>query len=67
MKMILAAISLCLSSVGISQTAPTPLKSVKEGVYYFQNMYSTTILELKGGQFRYWFSSDARSLREADR
>jgi hypothetical protein len=39
---------------------PTPLHSATEGAYYFQNMYSTLILELKGGQFRYWFSSDVR-------
>ena len=63
MKTLFAAIVLCLTTAGFSQSAPTPLGSVKEGVYYFQNMYSTTILELKDGTFRYWFSSDAKGLR----
>lgn len=53
-------LALCLTAIGYGQTAPTPtpLPSVKEGVYFFQNMYSTTVLELKGGNFRYWFKSD---------
>src|SRR6266481_6051715 len=55
---VLASIGLCFTSVGLCQDAPTPLSSVKEGVYYFKNMYSTTVLELKYGQFRYWFRSD---------
>lgn len=65
MKTILGAIALFFTSAAVfSQTGPTPLTSVKEGVYYFQNMYSTTVLELKDGQFRYWFRSDMRSWRE---
>jgi hypothetical protein len=55
---LLFALSLCFTVVGSAQTAPTPLNSVKEGVYFFQNNYSTTVLELKDGNFRYWFSSD---------
>ena len=64
MKMILAAIALSFTTVGFSQSAPTPMTSIQEGVYYFQNMYSTTVLELKDGRFRYWFSSDMRGPRE---
>lgn len=36
-----------------------PLGLVKEGLYFQQNGYGKTILELKGGQFRYWYDSDA--------
>jgi len=36
----------------------TPMAGVEEGVYFFKNGFSTLILELRDGQYRYWFSSD---------
>src|SRR5580765_4111390 len=65
-KTLLRAIAVCFTTVGFAQTTPTPLMSVKEGVYAFNNLYSTTVIELKGGEFRYWFRSDMRSWREPD-
>ncbi len=57
----LAALVVCLAPAAAHcQNAPAPLGSVKEGVYYFQNRYSSLILELKGGTFRYWFTSDVK-------
>jgi hypothetical protein len=58
------AVALCFTTVVRGQPEPTPLNSAKEGTYYSQNMYSTTVLELKDGRFRYWFSSDLRGPRE---
>jgi hypothetical protein len=48
----------------VGEAPPKPMNSVQEGVYYFRNMYSTLILELKKGKFRYWFRSDLRGPRE---
>lgn len=39
----------------------TPMQSVEEGVYFFRNGFSTLILELRDGRYRYWFSSDVIS------
>jgi hypothetical protein len=36
----------------------TPMRRVEEGVYFFRNVFSTLILELAGGRYRYWFSTD---------
>jgi len=35
-----------------------PMQSVEEGVYFFRNGFSTLILDLASGHYRYWFSSD---------
>jgi hypothetical protein len=64
MKILLIAIALGFASIGLCEDGPVPLTPVKEGLYFLQNMYSSTILELKGGNFRYWFSSDLRSWHE---
>lgn len=34
------------------------MQGVEEGIYFFKNSFSTLILELRDGQYRYWFSSD---------
>jgi hypothetical protein len=34
------------------------MSGVEEGVYFFKNAFSTLILELRDGHYRYWFSSD---------
>lgn len=53
-----------VSTVGYCQDvkevmdAPNQLNEVKNGAYFFAHGYSTTVLELKDGQFRYWFKSD---------
>src|ERR1043166_7979170 len=60
MKYILVAIALCLASTGYGQSVVTPLGTVKDGVYFAQDHYWTTIIELRDGQFRYWFDSDAK-------
>lgn len=39
---------------------PAPAGKVIEGVYFQKNGYQTSILELKAGHFRYWFSSDMK-------
>jgi len=57
---IVVGIVLCVVSLGFSQSAPVPLMAVQEGVYFTQNGYSTTIIELHAGQFRYWFDSDVK-------
>jgi|SRR6185503_964380 hypothetical protein len=36
----------------------------EEGTFFFKNGFSTLILELKDGRFRYWFSSDVSGLDE---
>src|SRR4051794_8631661 len=59
-----AVVGLCFISIGAARNAPVPFNSIKEGTYFLQNMYSTTILDLKDGRFRYWFRSDMRSPRE---
>jgi len=43
-----------------AQSSPAPMSGVQEGVYFLDGMFQTTILELKDGKFRYWFSSDFR-------
>lgn len=35
-----------------------PMQNVEEGVFFFKDGYSTLILALAGGRYRYWFSSD---------
>ena len=60
MKYFLIAIAQCLAITGFAQNAPTPFGAVKDGVYFAQNGYSTTIIELRDGQFRYWFDSDTK-------
>jgi hypothetical protein len=46
------------------QLSVTTMGGVEEGTFFFQNGYSTLILELKKGGFRYWFSSDVSGLDE---
>ena len=64
MKYFLIAIAQCLAITGFAQSAPTPLGAVKDGVYFAQNHYSTCIIELRDGVFRYWFASDAKIIPE---
>src|SRR5436190_21862655 len=59
-RTILAAV-LCFTCLAFSDTKPTPLSSVKEGGYFQRNMFSTKILELTNGHFRYWLRSDMRT------
>ena len=54
---------------GITRTAfgqekPIPLGNVQEGVYFLDGTFQTTILELKDKQFRYWFRSDHKMVKE---
>jgi hypothetical protein len=60
MKYILAAITMCSVIASFGQSKPVPLGTVKEGVYFTQNGYSTSIIELNDKQFRYWFDSDVQ-------
>jgi hypothetical protein len=41
-----------------TRVVATPMQTVEEGVYFFRNGFSTLILELHDGRYRYWFSSD---------
>jgi hypothetical protein len=63
-RLLLLVLALNFTAAGYGQTAPTPLRSVQEGVYFFQNNYSTTVLELMDGNFQYWFRSDVRRSSE---
>jgi hypothetical protein len=40
----------------------SPMQTVEEGVYYFDAGLSRLVLELSNGRYRFWFSSDGRSL-----
>jgi hypothetical protein len=40
------------------------MERVVEGVYFFDAGLSKLVLELKEGHYRYWFSTDARSVPE---
>jgi len=40
------------------QLIVSPMHAVEEGVYFLDTGFSYTILELKDGHFRYWFSTD---------
>ena len=60
MKIIFAALLCALVTRAYAQSPPTPVGAVKEGVYFLNGMFQTTIVELKDGQFRFWFSSDAK-------
>lgn len=64
MKWFLVFIAVMVELVAIAQTEPTPLRSVQEGTYFLDGMFQTTILELQGGRFRYWFRSDLRFGKE---
>ena len=63
-KIILGIICLLLmtSSGYCQKNEPVQLGQVKEGVYLVDNGYSTTIIELENGRFRYWFKSDVPML-----
>ena len=50
--------------IGDMQRIVSPMNSVEEGVYYFSTGFSTLILELREGRFRYWFWSDVKGLPE---
>jgi hypothetical protein len=64
MKTVIAFLLLTLVTRVAAQTEPTPIKIAQEGVYFLDGMFQTTILELKDGKFRYWFSSDAKVMGE---
>ena len=38
----------------------------QDGVFALGNMFSSTVLELKDGRFRYWFVSDLKTGREPE-
>jgi hypothetical protein len=58
MKIVFLLIATFLTRVAFAQDALEPLNAVQDGVFFLHNMFSTTILELKGAKFRYWFKSD---------
>ena len=61
---------LCLAGSLLAETEPVLLDHVEDGVYTLEGSqvrpdrnrvaFQTTILELKDGQFRYWFQSDMK-------
>ena len=53
----LIAILFALASYGAEVPVPQPAKP-QNGVFKLANGYSSTVLELKDGYFRYWFKSD---------
>lgn len=40
------------------QIIVSPMHTAEEGTYFLDMGFSATILELKGGHFRYWFATD---------
>ena len=64
MKIIFAAVFISLVGFVFGQEKPVPLGAVQDGVYFLDGWAQTTILELKGGQFRYWFRSDMKFGKE---
>ncbi|WP_338288863.1 hypothetical protein [Luteolibacter sp. LG18] len=62
----LAGVLACVSAQA-EEAPPQRLKNLKiedakpqEGVFLTYTGYETTVLELKGGKFRYWFESDMK-------
>ena len=64
MKILLAALFFLLAGFVSGQETPVPLGTVQDGVYFLDGWPQTTILELKGGRFRYWFRSDMKFGKE---
>lgn len=64
MKIIFAIMLFALVTRASAQTPMFPVGEVKEGVYFLNGWAQTTIVELKNGQFRYWFSSDMKGFWE---
>ena len=60
MKTTFVIMLLALVVPASAQNPPTPIGTVKEGVYFLGGMFQTIIVELKDGQFRFWFSSDMK-------
>ena len=60
MKIIFTVMLFGLVTRASAQTPMFPVGAVKEGVYFLNGWAQTTIVELKNGQFRYWFSSDMK-------
>jgi hypothetical protein len=61
MKTVFTVLLLVLITRASAQSPPARIGTVKEGVYFLDGMFQTTILELKDGRFRFWFSSDAKT------
>jgi hypothetical protein len=59
MKILFAAIAFSLAGVALGQEKPVPLRAVHDGVYFYNSGYQRRILEIKGGHFRFWYSSDS--------
>jgi hypothetical protein len=68
---------ICLTRLAYADSLPVPIDHVEDGVYtlyshelipeekrQFSGYFQTTILELKDGQFRYWFRSDYKPFGE---
>ena len=53
---------LVLAGCGFAREPVAPPQPVppEEGVFILANMFSSTVLELKDGRFRYWFESDMK-------
>jgi hypothetical protein len=60
MKTIWALALLALVAHAVEQISPVPVGRVVEGTYAQRNGFQTTIVELKEGRYRYWFSSDMK-------
>lgn len=59
----IAALIFCGLVAALPSFAALPGKSaaLEEGVYGHVDPYNKEIVELRGGRFRYWFSSDVKS------
>lgn len=60
MKIIFVLTLLALVACAAEVDSPKPIGHVVDGVYFQKNMFQTTIVELKDGKCRFWFSSDMK-------
>ena len=69
MKTIFALTLLVMAMVAYAAEvdSTTPIGRVVEGVYFQNNMFQKTLLELNDGKYRFWFSSDMRMRGELTR
>ena len=56
--LLLAVASRCLCAGTVAEEKPSV-----EGVYHMTGMYQSETIELRGGRFRYWYSTDTAPLR----
>ena len=57
-KTIFAIISLATAAHAAEPDAAVKIDHVVEGIYFQTNGFQTTILELKDGRYRFWFSNN---------